>query len=56
MGDIPLGTALYRYFEMGLSTPELPHLRAWYARLCERAPYREHVMRSFEDLRGRLEF
>jgi glutathione S-transferase len=56
IGDIPLGTALYRYFEMGLPTPEVPHVRAWYARLSERAPYREHVMRSFEDLRGRLDF
>jgi glutathione S-transferase len=56
MGDVPLGTALYRYFELGLPTPELPHARAWYARLCEREPYREHVMRSFEDLRGRLDF
>lgn len=56
MGDVPLGTTLYRYFEMGLPTPEAPNVRAWYARLCERPAYREHVMISFEDLRGRLAF
>jgi glutathione S-transferase len=31
-------------------------VRAWYARLCERPAYREHVMISFEELRGRLAF
>ncbi len=56
MGDIPLGTGFYRYFEMGLPTPEVPNVRAWYLRLCERRAYREHVMISFEELRGRLAF
>jgi glutathione S-transferase len=56
MGDIPAGTSLYRYFEMGGEVPELPHLRAWYERLAERPAYREHVMLPFGELRGRLEF
>jgi glutathione S-transferase len=56
MGDIPAATSLYRYFEMGLPVPELPSVRAWYGRLAERAAYREHVMRPFEELRGRLAF
>lgn len=56
MGDIPLGTGFYRYFEMGLPTPEVPQVRAWYRRLCERPAYREHVMLDFEELRGRLAF
>jgi glutathione S-transferase len=56
MGDIPAGTSLFRYFEMGLETPELPNLRRWYGRLAERPAYREHVMRPFEELRGRLAF
>lgn len=56
MGDIPAGTTLYRYFEMGIEVPALPNVRAWYERLSERTAYREHVMIPFEELRGRLEF
>ena len=56
MGDIPLGTGFYRYFEMGLPTPEVPHVRDWYARLCRRPAYRQHVMLSFDELKGRLAF
>ncbi len=56
MGDIPAATALYRYFEMGVATPPLPQVRAWYARLAERPAYREHVMRPFDELRGRRDF
>ncbi len=56
LGDIPAGTALYRYFEMGIEVPDHPHVREWYARLGTRPAYREHVMVEFEDLRGRLEF
>jgi glutathione S-transferase len=56
MGDIPAGTSLYRYFEMGVPVPELPNVRAWYARLAERPAYQEHVMIPFEELRGRRAF
>jgi glutathione S-transferase len=56
MGDIPAATALHRYFEMGAGVPEPPHVRGWYERLAERPAYREHVMRPFEELRGRLAF
>jgi glutathione S-transferase len=54
--DIAAGTALYRYFEMGLEVPSPRHVRDWYARLAARPAYREHVMRPFEELRGRLAF
>jgi glutathione S-transferase len=56
IGDIPAGTALHRYFEMGAEVPHPPHVRAWYERLAARPAYREHVMRPFEELRGRLSF
>ena len=56
MGDIPLGTGFYRYFEMGLPTPPVPHVRAWYARLAARPAFREHVMTPFDELFGRLAF
>lgn len=56
LADIPIGTCLYRYFEMGLATPRLAHVDAWYRRLCERPAYQEHIMQPFENLRGRLSY
>lgn len=44
MGDIPVGAACYRYYGLPIERPGLPHLEAWYGRLKQRAPYREHVM------------
>ena len=44
MGDIPVGAACYRYHALPLERPRLPSLAAWYGRLQERAPFREHVM------------
>jgi glutathione S-transferase len=44
IGDIPVGAGCYRYFELPIERPRLPNLEAWYGRLKERAPYREHVM------------
>lgn len=56
LADVPLGTCLFRYFEMDLDHPEVPHVRAWYARLQARPAYREHVMQPFADLKGRLAY
>jgi len=53
LGDVPAGATLFRYFAMDIERPQLPHVAAWYARLCERPAYREHVMVSFEELKGR---
>lgn len=47
MGDIPLGCVAYRYFNVEVERPPLPHVEAWYARLAERPAYRDHVMRPF---------
>ena len=47
MGDIPLGCVAYRYFNVDVDRPTLPNVEAWYQRLAERAPYRDHVMRYF---------
>jgi glutathione S-transferase len=44
MGDVPAGAACYRYHELPIERPTLPNVAAWYARLRERAPFREHVM------------
>jgi glutathione S-transferase len=55
-GDIPAAVQLYRYFELEIDRPSLPHVEAWYERLKARPAYREHVMIAFDDLKGRLAF
>jgi glutathione S-transferase len=44
MGDIPLGSFAYAWFEMPIERPPLPHLQAWYERLKTRHAYRKTVM------------
>jgi glutathione S-transferase len=56
LADITSGTHLYRYYTMGTPFPKLPNVETWYKRLQDRAAYREHVMISYEELRGRLSF
>ncbi len=56
IGDIAVGAQLYRYFELEIDRPDLPQVEGWYARLKDRAAYREHVMVPFDDLKGRLAF
>jgi glutathione S-transferase len=45
--DIPWGVHAHRWFNMdylGLTRPELPALKAWYDRLCQRPGYQTHVV------------
>lgn len=45
--DIPWGVHAHRWFGMdylGLTRPEMPALRAWYDRLCQRAAYRQYIL------------
>ena len=56
LADIPAGTNPYRYFNIDIDRPDVPRVEDWYARLTERAAYREHVMLPFEHLKGRLSF
>ncbi len=51
LADIQFGHVLYRYFDIDITRPDLPHLRRYYDRLTARAPYRENVMTSYEELR-----
>lgn len=44
MGDIPLGSFIYAWFEMPIERPPQPNLQAWYARLRERPAYQRAVM------------
>ena len=44
MGDIPVGATAHRWLEIpGLERPALAAVRAWRARLAERAGFRAHV-------------
>nr|WP_321270215.1 glutathione S-transferase [uncultured Tolumonas sp.] len=56
MGDIAVATGLYRYFEMGISTPAIPHVRRWYQELCERLAYQKTIMVPFIALFGKQTF
>ena len=47
MGDIPLGSMLFKYFTLDIDRPSFPNIEAWYARLCERDAYRAHAMNPF---------
>lgn len=45
--DIPWGVHAHRWFNMdylGLTRPDMPALRAWYDRLCQRPPYQQHIV------------
>jgi glutathione S-transferase len=43
MGDIALGNAVHRWFKLPIERGDLPHLKAWYGRFCERPAYRQHI-------------
>jgi glutathione S-transferase len=44
IGDIPVGAACYRYYNLPIARPGLPNLEAWHERLKQRPAFREHVM------------
>jgi len=44
MGDVPLGCAAYRWHNMDIKRPDLPHLQRWYESLAQRLAYQENVM------------
>jgi glutathione S-transferase len=56
LADIPIGTNLYRYFNLDIERPHVPNVEAWYRRLQDRPAYRIHVMIAFDELRGRLDY
>lgn len=44
MGDIPLGVAAFRWFNLPIARPPLANLDAWYARICRRPAFQKHCM------------
>ncbi|MFV0294785.1 MAG: glutathione S-transferase family protein [Hyphomicrobiaceae bacterium] len=51
IADVAVGTLMYRYFNLEIPRPSLPHVEAWYERLTRRPTYREHVMVEFESMK-----
>jgi glutathione S-transferase len=47
MGDVALGSLVYRWLELDIDRPDLPALRAWYERLASRPANQKTVMVSF---------
>jgi glutathione S-transferase len=47
MGDVALGSLVYRLFELDIERPDLPALQAWHERLADRPAYQKTVMVSF---------
>jgi glutathione S-transferase len=47
MGDIALGSLVYRWLELDIEKPDLPALKAWHTRLESRPAYEKTVMVSF---------
>ena len=44
MGDIPLGTASWRWFGIDMERPVLPNLEAWFKRLSAREAFKKSVL------------
>jgi glutathione S-transferase len=47
MGDVALGSLVYRWLELDIERPDLSALRSWYERLTDRPAYQKTVMVSF---------
>jgi glutathione S-transferase len=45
IGDIPLGIATWRWFNMPIEREDYPHLKRWCDALCERPGYRRYIMK-----------
>jgi glutathione S-transferase len=42
--DLPVGVAVYRWYQLPIERPEVSNVAAWYERLKARPAYRTHVM------------
>jgi glutathione S-transferase len=47
VGDIALGSTVYRWLNMEIQRPEMPNLEAWHDRLTTRPAYQKNVMVPF---------
>ncbi len=47
VGDVALGSTVYRWLNMEIERPEMPNLEAWHDRLSTRPAYQKNVMVPF---------
>ena len=47
VGDVALGSTVYRWLNMEIQRPEMPNLEAWHYRLSTRSAYQKTVMVPF---------
>ena len=47
IGDIPLGSIMYKSYNLDIERPSMPSVEAWYARLRERPAQQMHAMIPF---------
>ena len=43
MGDLPIGCEVQRWMRLPMERPKLPHLEAWFERLCARTAFKKIV-------------
>ena len=48
VGDIPLGIAAWRWFNMPIERETYANLERWFADLCNRPAYQQHIMKPVE--------
>ncbi|MBM4382439.1 MAG: glutathione S-transferase family protein [Deltaproteobacteria bacterium] len=56
LADVPVGALMYRYTNLDVTDELLPNVARGYAALCEREPFRTHVMLPFDELKGCLAY
>ena len=47
MGDVALGSTVYRWLNIDIERPPMPKLEAWHERLASRRAYQKNVMVPF---------
>lgn len=52
LGDVPMGSCLYRYFTIDIPRTPMPSLESYYRRLQNRPAFRAGVMIDYDPLRG----
>lgn len=50
IADIAVGTLMYRYFNLDIPRPALPHVERWYQHVAQRPAYQAHVMVDFKPM------
>ncbi len=43
MGDIPIGCEVQRWMRVPIERASFPNVQAWFERLGQRPPFRQHV-------------